>query len=306
MNAADELSASVGAELHESAAADVSQDAAAEALQLQALLISRAYLYELFHKLLGGTPDGEVLAALTSPVTAEVLDEFADGNQSLLGFGKFLKGFCAANAQDSEGKLDTVRDEYTRVLVGPAELPASPYESPYTGAHDMSLFQENTLAVRRAFRAQGFAAKREQAVPDDHVALLCAFMAQLAQRAENALSAGDYDALAQTLRWQGVFVREHMAPWLPVYAEAVRNSKAGAQAVLYPQLLEALAAFAAADADFLAEAAYWTEGQEAGAEAATAAAPESVDPFAEVREALVALQATRPFGIQDNELVSLD
>lgn len=301
MNAADELLAGFGAEQ----GADAATDAAAETLQLQALLISRAYLYELFHKLLGGTPDGEVLSALTSPVAFDVVEEFGEGNEALSGFGKFLQDLCAAYGQDPEGKLSAVRDEYTRVLMGPAELPASPYESPYTGVHDMSLFQENTLAVRRAFHGQGFAVRREQAVPDDHVALMCALMAQLAQRAEGDLATGDLDTLTQELRWQGKFVRAHMSSWLPVYAEAVRNSKAGAQSVLYPQLLEALAAFVSADAAFLAEAAYWAEGEGAAAELPSFNV-EVADPFSEVREALSALQATRPFGIQDNELISLD
>lgn len=337
--AAEAVAASEAAEV--ALVAEASEAVAAEALQLQALLLSRGYLYELFHKLLGGTPDGEVLAALTNPATADVLDEFADGNEALSGFAQFLQGFAAAAAEDGEGVLSAVRDEYTRVLVGPAELPASPYESPYTGAHDMALFQENTLAVRATYREQGLQPRRIQAVPDDHVALMCGFMAQLAARAEALLADGvvadgegaeaigaevtaapaDLAALAATLREQGRFVRTHMVPWLPTYAEAVRNSRAGAQAVLYPQLLEGLAAFVAADADFLAEAAYWAESQEgaegeAAGESASASpavdaafvapAPQAADPFAPVREALAALQATRPFGIQDNELISLD
>ena len=113
-----------------------------DALQLQALLVSRAYLYTLFNKLLGGTPDAAVLEALESDMTADVLDEFAADSPELKAFGGILAGL---RQQDPSTLLDAVRDEYTRVLIGPANLPASPYESPYTGAHDMALFQENMV-----------------------------------------------------------------------------------------------------------------------------------------------------------------
>ena len=268
-----------------------------DALQLEALLVSRAYLYTLFNKLLGGTPDADVLAALLGPTTADVLDEFDEQSPALKAFSGMLAGL---REQDQEALLDAMRDEYTRVLIGPANLPASPYESPYTGAHDMALFQENTVAVRRAYHAQGLRAKREQAVPDDHIALMCAFMAALGGRSLDSLRAGEYAALAEGLRMQAAFQSAHMGDWLGIYAKSVRNSKAGSQHVLYPQLIEALAAFVKADADFLKESAFWAESQKDGE--ATGVAPE----LSAAQVALEDLQALRPFGIQDNELVSVD
>ena len=73
--------------------------------------------------------------------------------------------------------LEAARDEHVRLLVGPGALPAIPWEAPYrTG--EPTVFQEGTLAVRAAYRARGVEPKRLARVPDDHVALLCAFMAQ--------------------------------------------------------------------------------------------------------------------------------
>ena len=273
------------------------QTRAQDALQLEALLVSRAYLYTLFNKLFGGTSDEELLDALLGPTTADVVEEFSGNSPALAAFGGLL---AALHGQDRATLLDAVRDEYTRVLIGPGNLPASPYESPYTGAHDMALFQENTVAVRRAYHAAGLRVKREQAVPDDHVSLLCAFMAALGMRSLKAMRAGEYAALAAGLRDQAAFQSTHMGEWLDTYAASVRNSKAGAQHVLYPQLIEALSAFVKADADFLAESAFWAESQGGGE--ATGVAPE----LAAVQVALESLQAMRPFGIQDNELVSID
>ncbi|MDO4891485.1 MAG: molecular chaperone TorD family protein, partial [Coriobacteriaceae bacterium] len=128
-----------------------------DALQLEALLVSRAYLYTLFNKLFGGTPDAELLDVLLGQTTADVLEEFSANSPELRAFAAML---AEKRGEDGDVLLDGIRDEYTRVLIGPANLPASPYESPYTGAHDMALFQENTVVVRRAYHAQGLRARR--------------------------------------------------------------------------------------------------------------------------------------------------
>ena len=269
-----------------------------DVLQLEALLVSRAYLYTLFHKLFGGTPNGDLLEVLRSATTADVVDEYAADSPELQALGGFLADLAG---RDLPGLLDGARDEYTRIFIGPTNLPASPYESPYTGAHDMALFQENTVAVRREYRAQGLQARRIQAVPDDHVSLMCAFMATLGQRSLDALRSGDSAGLASGLRWQLGFAKRHMEGWLPTYAQAVRNSKAGSRAVLFPQMLEACAAFVKADVAFLTESAFWAESRPAAGEALSPA-PE----LAEAEAALCALGDIRPFGIQDNELVSVD
>ncbi|WP_172136157.1 molecular chaperone [Adlercreutzia sp. ZJ473] len=305
-------------------------ECASDALQLEALLVARAHLYTLFHKLTGGVPDEAVLGALLSEATADVVEELAQGSDVLAGFAAFLADMRArcCGAGDGSGAagavgaadaaaspsapahlgataaaelLDAARDEYVRVFVGPGALPASPYESPYTGAHDAALFQANTLAVRAAYREQGFSLRRVQAVPDDHVSALCAFMAQLAGRSLAAFRARRADDLARQLRAQEAFASAHLTPWLGVYAKSVRNSKAGARAVLYPQLLEALAAFAQVDVVLLEESAFWAESGALPAEAAG-----GFEQLAAANDALAALATLRPFGIVDNEIVPLN
>lgn len=273
-------------------------DRAQDTLQLEALLLSRAFLYELFHKLFGGTPDGALLEMLTAEVTADTLEEFAGASDELMALGGFL---AVLRADDREQLLVRARDEYTRVFLGPLALPASPYESPYTGAHDMATFQANTLEVRSVYHANGLRVRREQAVPDDHVALMCAFIAELAKRALAALREGRMTDLAILLRDQHAFVKNHMANWLGIFAKSVRNSKAGAEAVLYPQMLEGLDAFTRADLDFLAESAYWAEGEASDGEGLLAVDP--APEFTIAQTALESLEDLHPFGIQDNELV---
>ena len=267
-----------------------------DALALEALLVAREHLYTLFHKCFGGVPSAELLSALLDESTVSVAEEYADDNASMAGLVVFLRTLAS---HDADELLDQAKDEYTRIFVGPVNLPASPYESPYTGAHDMSLFQENTLAVRRAYHAGGLRLRKEQRIPDDHVSAMCHFMALCGRRALAAFQAGDATALAESLRAQSAFVDTHMVNWLGTYAQAVRNSKAGVNAVFYPQLLEAVAAFAESDAVFLKEAAFWAEQMEG----CLAAIPPH---FEAARDALRALDAIRLLGLEECELEPIE
>ncbi|MDJ1651176.1 MULTISPECIES: TorD/DmsD family molecular chaperone [Gordonibacter] len=273
-------------------ASPAADEARERAAALEELLLARVYLYELFHKLMGAAPDADVLEALLGQAPAEGAGLYAEDDATMRGFAAFLEALAAR--EDRAALLDAARDEYTRLFVGPGALPAPTWESPYL-TKEPTLFQENTLAVRAAYRAHGVEPKRLQRVPDDHVALLCAFMAERARAALTALRAGDVAALAAELRDELAFVRAHLTSWLEAFAQSERRSQT---AVLYPQLIEALAAFAAVDATFLTEAAFWVESLDGLALEASEGAS-----LADFEHALAGLASVRPFGSEDYELV---
>ena len=71
-----------------------------ESIDLKALLLSRTYLYTLFHKLFGGTPDAAVVACVLSETTRDVVEEYAGDDPSMKGLGRFLEnlGECVDGA----------------------------------------------------------------------------------------------------------------------------------------------------------------------------------------------------------------
>lgn len=268
-----------------------------DALQMEALLLARTYLYELMGKLLGGTPDEKVLAIAVSSTTQDVVEEFAGASDELAAFAEFLEGL---RGRDFGRLLEGSRSEHTRIFVGPAALPASPYESPYVGNHDMALFQENTLEVRHAYEDAGLRPRRVQAVPDDHVAMMCSFMAAMSQRSLDSFLRGDAAALEGSLERQLSFSEAHMGQWLDVFAASVRNSKAGSAAVFYPQFLEAASAFAKSDRAFLTEAAFWASNQEPFERREPAMV------LADASETLGRIRDASPLGASDFEMVSIE
>ena len=291
---AEALTAPAGSDAPAQDVASETQDARTDALAVHALLIARTYMYTLFHKALGGEPASELIAHLTSDVTLNVTDEYAQ-DETMRGLQAFL---CTLGETDRDQTVDAARDEYTRTFVGPAMLPALPLESPYV-THDAAVFQENTLAVREQYRAHGLLPKRCLKLPDDHVALMCDFMARLADDALASFEAADADAFARQLVEQQAFVAGHMTTWLFEYARGLRRSKT---AVLYPQLVEALAAFVKLDADFAVNALEWL-GDEVRQLGADADEPEA---FFRAKEAREQIRSLRLFGLEDNELAPID
>lgn len=267
-----------------------------DSLSIEALLLGRAYLYTLFHKVFGGEPDERLLCAIGQKATFDVLDEYAASSGTL---GK-LKDFSmrvGAKAYDAAFVAD-VREEFTRFFEGPAEPPAFPWESPYLN-HEPTVFQPSTLLVRGAYAAQGLRVKRYRRVPDDHVSIMCVFMAELAKRTHEAFCSGALGYARALVCSQYEFVENHLLNWLPAYAERALGVK---RAYLYPQFAQGVAAFAQADATFLAETLAWLDEAEAQREAGRCGACPTN--FPEVEEALAQLEQLHLRGIEDNELVS--
>lgn len=265
---------------------------ASDATQMHFLLASREYLYTFFHKAFGGVPNAELLATACGDDVAVALGAFAEESEQLKRAGDFLKSFAA---RDVEQTLDSMKDEYTRMFVGPAHLAAYPWEAPYV-THNAASCQESTVLVREAYRMQGLEPRKLLRVPDDHVSIMCAFLAELGRRSfAVALPLSPVD-LARQLRVQEAFIAKHVRNWVDEYAAAARRSKT---AVFYPQAIEAFAEFTKVDAVFLSEAAFWAEslqGQPCDFKDSQG------DAIAEASTKLASLEL---FGIEDNELVEI-
>lgn len=296
---------------------------AEEALCLEAMLVARSYLYAMFHTAFGGAPSIELVEVMGSRCSLEAVDEYAEDGKSMLLLRNYLE-----NLPDFARDADFMRNaeaEYARHFVGPNPLIAYPWASPYL-SHEMSLFQESTLAVRRAYAERGFVPKKLRQVPDDHVSLLCDLMLHLAIEAidmfrqatvqadggakkgiktsANECASDAFAALADSLRYQARFAHEHLNSWLDGFARASCTVRAAGKSTvfLYPQLAKAVAEFVRLDEEFLLEAFVWIG--EVGRDLPATALQADVrdERFFPVERARDALGALRLVGIDENEL----
>lgn len=118
---------------------------------------------------------------------------------------------------DSEPPPDWLEVEYdfNRLFVGPAAVPAPPYASAYR--QEPSLMGRATLEVRDAYRVLGLAVPDLNATPDDHLAFELDAVVAMASPVVGDAARGPLRA------W---LVDEHMAEWIPRFADAVRAQPA--------------------------------------------------------------------------------
>ena len=145
-------------------------------------------------------------------------------------------------------------------------------------------------------------------IPDDHIAIMCGFMAHEAERSWRSC-ARERGRLAASLRGQEAFVRDHTCSWADGdFARCARRSNGGA----LPQMIEGAGRLRPGnDVVLLSEAACWAEEVAAdhgetipGSLGALPGSPEA-SAFAEMSGALAALARLRPFGIEDHELAGV-
>ena len=183
---------------------------------VRALLAARAFLYAYVSRAFDGEPD-EAFVAMVGGDDAAVLCSILGDS----GRGSALQAAVASLA--AEIPLDALKASYTRTLLGPGKLPASPWESVYTG-HERLVFQKTTLDVRDFFRSEGYIGAGYPHEPDDHLGTELAFMATLARKAESCYECGDVGECERLLEAQRRFIDEHLLRWVGSYSEQLQHS----------------------------------------------------------------------------------
>ncbi len=202
------------------------------------LLATKTYLYRLLQNFFGNEPTLETLNILSSDHTRTSLAilSLEDSMDTLQSFTEQLKA-------DEEGVLDKVRSEYTRLFIGPATLPAPPWESVYT-TKERLIFQESTLKVRQCYLKYNFRPTNYRSEPDDHIALELDFMANLSHLTEKAFQDGNTNEVIQILTDQKAFLEEHLLAWVPQF---VADLEAGTSHPLYLGIASMLKRFLETD-----------------------------------------------------------
>lgn len=214
------------------------------------VLGSRAYSYLLFQSLLGSEPTKELLETASSDTTLAALDIYAVDDLSLYSSALSSAKLVLGAAKSCPGKSpERLRNEYTRLYVGPLELQAPPWESIYVSKRKQ-LFDENTLNVRNFYRSQGFLPAEYPKVADDHIALECAFIAQLGDRACRAFFNDEAGVAKASLDASQLFLKEHLLLWLPNY---VRDLDEIEGAEFYPIMARLALEYAKVDSNFISE-----------------------------------------------------
>ncbi len=177
---------------------------------------ARHYLYRFFQFLFGNEPKAEAWGELDSELFGEAC-EIVGVNGRALG-GKL----CEAQTDAAIRKHLSV--EYTVAFIGPGALASPPWESAQLSG-DGALFSAITLDVRNAYREQGLLPEQYPRVADDHIALECGFLAELAERALSDFQVFDGERCRENLATSKVFLDAHPLRWVDVFAGKIDGGR---------------------------------------------------------------------------------
>ena len=151
---------------------------------------------------------------------------FADEAEATRDLAMMVEGLAASRAMSEGGALcgdDDLMWEYRRLFIGPGAKPAPPWGSVYTD-RECVVFGDTTLELRAWMREHGVARIVDERTPEDHIGLLLALMAWLAQYQPENLE--EFLRL-HLLTWAGHFLDELAeAAEHPFYKGLARLTKA--------------------------------------------------------------------------------
>ncbi len=216
--------------------------------ELETVLEARGFAYALLMQAFLVEPQREQIENLAE-TGAVRLFPFGQDHPAIQQGTAAVGAFLADPANRSAEAVDRLVWDYTRLFVGPARLPAPPYESAYRTV-DRLVFQEVTLEVREAYRRYGLVAPKLGTEPDDHIGLELSFLYETCRLAGGAAAAGDIDGVHTILQDQQAFLDDHLMQWVPRFAADVRQH---AETAYYRGWADLLAGFAETDRDLLEE-----------------------------------------------------
>lgn len=181
-------------------------------LHIRPLLATRAFLYDLLRCAFLREPSDEFLAGIGA-VIAEGEIPFVRENDAIAKGVEQIAGYLSQNGINAI-TCDKLRGEYTRLFIGPGELPAPLWESAYCGEERL-LFQKETLEVRKCYLKYSFLPVGYGVEADDHLGLELDFMYRLTEMALTELDHHNWQLLQQIFNDQRQFLEEHLLKWVP-------------------------------------------------------------------------------------------
>jgi len=178
---------------------------------INTLMENRRFTYEFFQRVYGHEPTTKLIEVISGQVTENMMSIYFTENAP--SYEIFRELVLTMKTEPLDSLIEKLRDEYTRVFVGPMKLPAPPWESVYVNKED-SLFTQCTLDVRSSYLQYGFLPANYPNEPDDHLALEIDFIRHLTILTIEELSKNNYLKVKKLLEDQRQFLKNHLLLWV--------------------------------------------------------------------------------------------
>lgn len=169
-----------------------------------------------------------------------------DAGEELMGEGYAL--IAHAVRKPDRATRQKLAVDYARVFLAAGvydDHRAIPYESVFT-SEDGLLMQDARDDVYRRYCAEHVGVDEDSHEPEDHIAFECEFMSTLAERADDALQAGDFHEAHRLMSASHDFHRTHLENWIDAFCDRIDSC---AQTEFYRGVSKLARGFIAMDRD---------------------------------------------------------
>ncbi|RSK28755.1 dehydrogenase [Bacillus sp. HMF5848] len=206
-----------------------------EVVEIQNLLELRMFAYDILRRVFLEEPVKELIAQFQSGILS--FFPFKEENQQLKEGIELVDSYFHTFKMDEN--FEDLHWDYTRMFIGPHELPVHIWESSYVNKYGL-LFQEETLRVRRIYLEYGLETLQYGREADDHLGLELDFMYHLSKLANDITKAENQTHLRKILSDQENFLKEHLLNWIPTFSKKVIDN---AETDFYKGIVKVLKGF---------------------------------------------------------------
>lgn len=188
------------------------------------IFYAREYAYDILRRFFIEEPSKEYLKPFVHQNMIDLFP-FQEESEGIREGINDIKEYLATH--DPVHDIQNYEDlhwDYTRMFIGPFELPVSPWESAYV-TKDRLLFQETTLTIRKLYAKYDFQTV-DLIEADDHFGLELDFMYHLNQLSIESSQPDNPNALAEVsylLREQQSFIENHLSKFIPEITEKIEE-----------------------------------------------------------------------------------
>jgi TorA maturation chaperone TorD len=216
------------------------------------IFYARQYAYDILRRFFVEEPSKEYLQQFIQKNMIDLFPYQEDSEGIQDGIRDIKAYLSTHDVINSEEHYQELHWDYTRMFIGPFEVPTPPWESSYVGKNGL-LFQETTMEVRKIYNKYGIVVRDFNMEPDDHIGFELDFMYhmnELCLKATDPMKEWGLPELQLLLIEQKQFVDSHLLVFVPKFSEGVINE---ANTKLYAGLAKILYQFLLIDLEVLKE-----------------------------------------------------
>lgn len=192
-------------------------------LDLKYTFYARQFVYDVLRRFFVEEPSRDYLKHFIKENVIDLFPFVEDSEDLQAGIEEIKEYLSNHDVINNEDHYEDLHWDYTRMFIGPFELPAPPWESVYV-RKDGLLFQANTVDVRNLYQNFGYEINHKNLEAEDHVGLELDFMFHLNELCIKNVEKNNFKTrsnLIYLIGEQSRFLENHLLAFIPQFSQKV-------------------------------------------------------------------------------------